>query len=483
MNTAYLLLGAWARRARLGWFLAACSALTLTTSAASAQSRLAGVIGGPHADTMRLDLTGSIQLALKSATPIQVGNDSVRLSGITLLEAYGRFLPNVTTTFGGYAESGNTLLSATSLVPANAEFYGMGYQLAASVNLFNGYSDQEHMKASAALRDAAAGGLERVKQQVAFDVSQAFYQVVLDRRLEAVDSANVGLSKEREAQLAEEVRIGTRAPPDLYRQQAQEAADEATLIDAQNRVETDGEALLSRLRIDPTTPYTIIEPPVDTSAIPADSLHVDDLVDRALHVRPDVGAAALRTQADRNEMTGARGTYLPSVNLGFNAAALSRVFGREDINGVDELNVSQSPLLDQLGNQWTTQVSLGVSWSLFDNYKTRLDVERATVALDRDQLLTEDLRLRVSTEVQQAVGDYHAAEAKLRASAAGLNAAQQAYEAVQGRYDVGFLASIVDVLTAQTALTQARALREQAVTNMALQKAVLRYAVGDAPIS
>jgi outer membrane protein TolC len=53
---------------------------------------------------------------------------------------------------------------------------------------------------------------------------------------------------------------------------------------------------------------------------------------------------------------------------------------------------------------------------------------------------------------------------------------------VQGRYDVG-LASVVDVLTAQTSLTQARALREQSLAFMALQKAVLRYAVGDAPVS
>jgi outer membrane protein TolC len=39
----------------------------------------------------------------------------------------------------------------------------------------------------------------------------------------------------------------------------------------------------------------------------------------------------------------------------------------------------------------------------------------------------------------------------------------------------------VDVISAQTALTQARSLREQALINFALQKAVLRYVTG-APV-
>ncbi len=123
-------------------------------------------------------------------------------------------------------------------------------------------------------------------------------------------------------------------------------------------------------------------------------------------------------------------------------------------------------------------MSLGLSWNLFDGYKGKFDIERATVLTDRDRLTIEDLRLKIGADVQSAILNYRSAEQKLVATAAGLEAAQQAYDAVQGRFDVG-LASIVDVLAAQTALTQARALREQSLTNMALQKAVLRYATGE----
>jgi outer membrane protein len=432
------------------------------------------------ADTVRLDLPHSIAIALQNATPIQLGGDTVRLSGIGLLESYGRFLPNLTASVGGFGQQGLALLSGTSLAPADAQFYGMSYQLSASVNLFNGFRDREHMRAALLTRDAAQNSLDRAREQVAFDVSQAYFQVALDRRLAGVTDANLVLSKAREDQLAEQVRIGTKAPPDLYRQQAQARADEVAVIDANNRVQNDETALLNRLRLDATKPYAIIEPALDTDRVAPADLQLDTVLREALARRPDLVAAQNRAVADKHEMQLARGELLPQLALRFDYIGNGRVFGRELVDGKDQLTVAQHSVADQLSNQRYGQVSLGLSWNLFDGYRERLDMERATVADDRDRLNIEDLRLRVGSEVQTALGNYYAAEQKLVASAASLDAAQQAFDAVQGRFDVG-LASVVDVLTAQTALTQARALREESLENVALQKAVLRYAAGTPP--
>ncbi len=457
---------------------AAFGIVTIIFCAAAPGVRAQGPAAAPSAsDTLRLDLGRSIALALQNATPIQLRNDTLKLSGIALLESYGRFLPNVTTTVGTYNQSGISLLSSTSLVPSNAQFYGMNYELQASLNLFNGFRDREHMRASVVTRDAALNTLGRAKQQVAFDVSQAFYQVVLDRRLSGVAAANLALSQARQNQLSEQVRIGTKAPPDLYRQQAQTRADEVAVIDAENRVRNDETELLARLRIDATKPYSIAEPAIDTTLIPDDSLKLEPLVARAVDARPDLAAARDKEAADAHEIKAARGELMPQLSLGFDYIGSGRVFGREITDGKDQLDVAQRSVGQQLMDQRFTMLSLGMSWNLFDGYRARLDIERADVAENRDRLATEDLRIRIAGEVQQAIGDYRAAAQKLVATAAGLASAEQAYDAVQGRYDVG-LASFVDVLTAQTALTQARALREQAVTNMALQKAVLRYATG-----
>ncbi len=434
-----------------------------------------------RADTLQLDLRRSIEIAITDATPVQLGTDTVHLAGIGLMESYGRFLPNITTAVGTFNQTGFSLLSSTALIPTDASFYGMSYQLSASDNLFTGFRARAHLRAALAPRDAATRGLDRAKQQVAFDVAQAFYQVVLDRRLAAVAEANFALSTARDSQLQEQVRVGTRAPPDLYRQQAQEKADEVVVIDANNRTTTDIAALLNRLRLDATRPYTIVEAQADTSRLAPEETRLTTLLAQATGRRPDLAAAESKQNADEHDRQLARGELLPQLNLRFDYVGAGRVFGRELVDGKDQLTTSQRPFFDQLGNQRYTQLSLGVSWSLFDGYRERFDMERSLVATNRDRLNIEDLRLRIGSELQTAIGSYHAAEQKLIATAVGLDAAQESFDAAQGRYDVG-LASVVDVLTAQTALTQARALREEAIANMALQKAVLRFVTGELPV-
>ncbi len=444
------------------------------TGVAHAQSPARG-------DTLQLDLRRSIEIAITNATPVQLGTDTLHLAGIGLMESYGRFLPNLTTSVGTFSQTGFSLLTTTALVPTDASFYGMSYQLSASVNLFNGFRDREHLRASLATRDAATRGLDRAKQQVAFDVAQAFYQVVLDRRLAAVAAANLALSTARDSQIAEQVRVGTTAPPDLYRQQAQEKADEVTLIDANDRTTTDIASLLNRLRLDATRPYTIVEAAADTTRLAPADADLASLIARAIGRRPDLAAAESKQTADEHDRQLARGELLPQLNLRFDYIGAGRVYGREVLSGQSQLTTSQRPFFDQLGDQRYTQLSLGVSWSLFDGYRERFDMERSLVTTNRDRLNIEDLRLRIASELQTAINSYHAAEQKLIATAVGLDAAQESFDAAQGRYEVG-LASVVDVLTAQTALTQARALREEAIANMALQKAVLRFASGELPV-
>ncbi|HEY4297082.1 MAG TPA: TolC family protein, partial [Paraburkholderia sp.] len=280
---------------------------------------------------------------------------------------------------------------------------------------------------------------------------------------------------------AEQVRIGTKAPPDLYRQQAQARADEVAVIDAKNRVDNDVTSLLTRLRVDATRPYSIVDPAVDTTRLAPDALDLATLTQSALRQRPDLRAARDKATSDAHEMEVAHGEFLPQLALRFDYVGSGRVFGRELVNGQDQLTVGQGSLGSQLSDQRYGVLSLGMSWNLFDGYRAKFDLERSQVTTDRDRLNIEDLQLRIGAELETAIGNYHAADQKLVATAAALEAAQQAFDAVQGRYDVG-LASVVDVLTAQTALTQARALREQAIANMALQKVVLRYASGEAPI-
>ncbi len=117
-------------------------------------------------DTLRLDLGRAAEIAMQNATQIQLSSDTLRLSGISVLESYGRFLPSLTTTVAGFNDAGTALLSSTALVPANAHYYGLGYTLSAGVNLFNGFRDRDHLQATVRSRTAAFSAFGRALQQV-----------------------------------------------------------------------------------------------------------------------------------------------------------------------------------------------------------------------------------------------------------------------------------------------------------------------------
>ncbi len=460
--------------------------LLLPVSSLGAQmplERRAAPVSGNRAirtdDTLRLDLARSVSLALERASAVLLSRENLRLSGSALLESYGRFLPDLRAGTGVYTESGNPLLSSTALRPTNASFYGAAWQLSTGVNLFNGLADREHLRAAIADRSSAVATVDHARQQVAFDVTQAFYQVVLDRRLESVTRATLDLSRAREEQLTAQVNAGTRAPPDLYRQQAQTQFDATAVIDAANRVRADEASLLQRLREEPIRAHTIAEPAMDTTALDGVTTQLDGLLAQAFHSRPDLSAARERAAADGHEERAAQSGQLPRVVLGFDWVGSGRVFDRQSIAGVNQLTMDQRQLLGQLASQGYLLGTLGVSWPIFDRFRTRLETDRAAAITYRDRLLIEDLQLQIEAEVRRALDDYAAARDRMTASAAGLLAAEQAFAAVQGRYDAG-LATFVDVLSAQSALTQARALREQALTGYALQKAVMRYVAGEA---
>ena len=455
--------------ARAAWrALIACAAAVGTLDAQTP---------APATDSVHLTLQESLVRAQHLSTEVLVAADSLRLSGVRVLEAYGAFLPGATA--GAYALSaqGTTFLSGTALQAAQAGWYAGEYQVSTALNIFNGFRDRAALKASSFLRDAAGFSLAQARQHITFDVLQSYFQVVLDHELIAVAVSNLDLSRSRQSRLEGQVQVGFRSPPDLFRQQAQTASDEAGVIDIQARAQTDLVGLLRRLRLEATREYSVQDPPLDTAALPADSLDAAKLVSRALASRPDLLAAQSRASAADAAIAQATGEYLPQVVLGADFGVYGRDYEWDRLNGVSQLTQSQRAIGPQLGSQGLGVVSLGVVVPLFDRFETRFDVERARATSHLSTLAAEDSRLQVLGDVRQATDDYQAAVQKLRATDAGLASAQEAFDAVSARFDVG-LGIFLDVQAAQAALAEARAQHAAAAVNLVLQKQVLRYVTG-----
>jgi outer membrane protein len=432
------------------------------------------------ATAQTLTLDSAVTIAVHNATPVLVATNLTRVNGAQVLERYGQFLPDLNGNAGFSQYVGTPLLSGAAIIPTSARFRDLNYQVSTTLNLFNGFADLAGLKSAIAARTAADLSLERVKQTIALDVSQAYLTVVLDQEIVTIAQQNLAASNTRVEQLTELVRVGKRPPADLYRQQAQAASDLSTLEDAQNRVHVDAIALLERLRIDPRQPLTVVTPAADTTPLGPQYVDNDALVHDATVRRVDLAAANARVTATHEDITRARSTYLPELDLGAAVFSAGRFFDYANDAGRSILTTPQTPLWDQVGRQTTGVVSLGLNWHFFDRLQTQLAIQQARFTYDSAQYAFQDLRYQVSGDVAQSLGDYATAVQQLAASAAGLTAAQQAYDLVNGRFAVGF-ASIVDVTTAQAQLVQAQSQRAQAIVSLSLRKRAVAYALGFDP--
>jgi outer membrane protein len=459
----------------------ACAvAVLVVSSAAAAQA-------DSSRSTVRLSLDESIALALRQATTVQLARADERVAAAQILTAYGRFLPSVTVGANTFAEQGTSLLSQTSLLPYDATFHGVSVGLSAGMTLFDGFRDRAGLREAIAQRDAASLTLKRAREEIATDVTEAYYRVVLDDRLTVAARGILNLTNKRLAQIEAQVDAGVKSPPDLYRQQALAREGEAAVIASESRGSADRISLLRRLRLDPHHDLQIVSP-IDSTAraggtssvVTPSDLDESTLTARALLQRADLAAAGARRRGAEADLDRAHGVTLPRVSLQFDVVDVARVFDRQFQNGVDLVSknpVPQSALSDQLGHQFTGVVTLGVSLPLFDRWQARGDIERAEAQSSLFRFREDDLRDKVIGDVVQAVDEAKSSALSATAARAQVSAAQKAYDAVSGRYDVG-MATFVEVATAQSDLARARNALEAAVVGQALAKARLALAVG-----
>lgn len=176
----------------------------------------------------------------------------------------------------------------------------------------------------------------------------------------------------------------------------------------------------------------------DSGATPVVALaeNVDSLVERAVRDRPDVAAARALARQSEDLVRVARGAALPSVTLGASE-------GR---------NFSNNTALE--GS--TFALTFGLAIPIFSGLSREYDIvaanENAAAAFAR----AEQVRLQAIAQVFSSYYILRTATQRVATSVDLLASATQSEEVARGRYAEG-VGSILDLLTAQSALADARA--------------------------
>lgn len=273
--------------------------------------------------------------------------------------------------------------------------------------------------------------LARVRQDLALNVRNGFYNVLRSEAFVRVNEAAVAQSEEQLRVTQAQRDAGVASDFDVLRARTQLDNNRQALISARNQVNIGKNAFANLLGIDPSTP---INPEVpDVPALPA--LGETPLLEQALRQRPEY------LQADTNILLARKNTRLARRNL--------EPYVNVNLSGV--LNGTSGVPSD---DRASAAVGVTLTVPLYDGGATRAAVESARSG-ERQSLIQKDQFVRgIKAEVQQAI--IAVRDANERTSVAGqtVTQAREALRLANVRFRAG-VGTQLEINDAQTALTQA----------------------------
>ncbi len=424
----------------------------------------------------KMTLDDCLKLAATQSTEFLKGNNAVASAGTDVLRSYGQFLPDLNLGAGYNYTSGKNLYVTSTPTIVDGNKTGYNYQLVSSINIFNGLYDKASLKAALLEKSGQQMSLQRAIQQISFDVTQSYLQVMLDRKIVEYGKENLSTSLKREDQLRELTEIGRKVKSDLYQQEAETSADKLFLINAQTRMRTDKINLFKKLRIADAEKYELAELPLNDDPLAGSYDNEQQLIDTALVRRSDLLAEKYSLDMAVWNIEKFRSGYLPKLSLTYGLYSEGGIYYQLYVNDQYALPPSQQGYGTQLG-QLYGMAGLNASWYIFDKWYTKSSVSAGKILMDNTRIDYENLQIQIKTDIKQAMGDYRASLEQIQAADKGIVAAQSAYDIINGRYQLGS-SDFIELVNAQLNLLQARENKIQADVALMLQKRIIDFYIG-----
>jgi outer membrane protein len=301
-------------------------------------------------------------------------------------------------------------------------------------------------------------------RKIIFQVSSAYYRLLnaMGQREAAEVSLKNAQTVEDDAQ--DRLNNGLATKPDLLEATAARAQADYDLqatIGAEDIARGD---LATAMGLPPETQFHVQDiKELTTPSAMVDS--VDQEINRAFAQRPELMEQVARVRSAEGSIKQARSTYFPT--LGFNGdGGDARAYGQTNLY----------PGHYAQGEVWS--VGLQLKWTLFDGTRREHQIAQAQAEKRSAQANIDALRDQIADEVWTAYSNMKTALRQQQAAAALLTASDQSYEAARESYGYG-VRNLLDVVSAQKTLAQARSEEILARTQLLLQVADLAFRTGD----
>ncbi len=416
----------------------------------------------------QLTLKEAVDQALKQNPSLRAAENAVEAADNQVRQARSRFFPRLDLT--GTFTNGNNPVYAFGTRLGQQRFSAADFDIHAlnhpdAINNFKGeltvyQSIWEGGKIRAQNRIARLNKeiqdreLAQARQHLIFNVVSHYFSVQLSQ--DNLDTAKASLksSESSAGRIQNMFDNGLVVKSDLLRIQVYVADVNRQVLQAENELQLATAALGVDLGqregflFQPATPLRKIE---------ANITDQQAFVDQALANRPEILKLKSAVEIARNQVREAKGEYLPGIGF------------------FSTLEYNQGTVSDSSGGNYMLGVQ--VKLNLFDGFYKGSKVGEAKAHLMEMENQMKNLSNMVSLQVKDAFLKMRTAEQQYKVASLAVDQADEGLRIMKNRYDSG-LATLTDLLNAETALTGARTNLSMAQYNYNLAYARLELAAG-----
>src|SRR5208282_2629960 len=420
--------------------------------------------------TRPLSLTDCLNLALQQNATILKAKDDLEASHGVVVQTRAVALPQMQAT-GQYKDTDPHAVESISgpgfSLTQPHQNWNAGAQIVQSI--YEGGKMVAALKAASATKQQALAQYQTTVADTLLAVRVAYYDVLLAAQQITVHEASVNLLQKELEDQQRRYNAGTVPHFNVLRAEVAVANERPNLIQARNNYRITKNNLSNLLGYN--LPRDIWEDiPLnltDTLDAAPYQLDLPAGIQQALSRRTELVALRQTAELQRLNVVNAKAGYKPNLQVFAGYNWVNTQFGNPP--------TYTTPGLNEYLNGWNAGAQ--VSWDIFDGMLTRGKVVQARALYDKSKTDLDDKARQIELEVRTAYSDFIMAREVLDSQIKVQEEAEEALREASARADAG-TGTQLDVLDAQTSLTQARTTEIQALHDYDAARAKLERAIG-----
>ena len=374
-------------------------------------------------------------------------------------QAKGNLLPNLNASATHGYNFGRTLDPFTNEF-ASERVRSNQFGLQSGVTLFNGFQLVNSYKKAAITINKSKLELEKLQNDISLNVANAYLNILYNKEFLAIAERNIEATNQQFDLIQKQVNAGALPQGSLYEMEAQQAIDEAAVINAENNLEMSFLILKQLIQLEDEH-FDVVTPEITNLSLDMMPSSSQGLVINAIENFPEIKALDQELLSANYGLKIAEGGRYPSLflryslgtgysgarKMGVDPQLLSFPIGVLPSSGETILSFAQTqfssfetqPFGDQLNENINHSLMLSLSIPVFNGWSTQNNIERAKLNAVSTDYRMQEAKQKLQQDVEKAWLDAKAAWKNFESAQKSVQAAEKAFDYAQVKFDQGVI--------------------------------------------